>query len=95
MRVPIRVPPLRVTTTITPPRMVTLRAKMITQKDTIDYSIQRDKVEHNNQHQLKNIYPTKITQLSQGINQVESAATTLNRHQHWLMNIHEKVKAAP
>ena len=94
-RVPFTVPPLRVPAKVTLPRVMTTRVPMITQEDTVEDTRKRERVEHNNQHQLKNIYPTKITQLSQGINQVESAATTLNRHQHWLMNTHEKVKAAP
>ena len=51
-----------------------------------------DAVEHNIQYPLKHIYPTRITKLSQDSNQVESAAPAATRHQHWLMNINEKVK---
>ena len=66
---------------------------MISHEDPIEESIQRDTVEHNNQYQLKHIYPKRIIQLYWDINQVESAATTATIHLHWLMNIHEQVKA--
>ena len=44
---------------------------------------------------MKHRYPTRITQLLQEINQVESAATEATIHQHCLMNINEQVKFTP
>ena len=81
-RVQVTVPPQRVTSEVTSPRVMTQRKPMIIQEDPIEYSRQRDKVEHNNQHQLKHRYPTRTTELSQETNQVESAATAAARHQH-------------
>ena len=94
-RVPFTVPPLRVPAKVTLPRVMTTRVPMITQEDTVEDTRKRERVEHNNQHQLKHRYPTRITQLYQDINQAERAATTATRHHHWLMNIHEQVKATP
>ena len=94
-RVKVTVPPQRVTSEVTSPRVMTQRKPMIIQEDPIEYSRQRDKVEHNNQHQLKHRYPTRTTELSQETNQVESAATAAARHQHLMMNIHEQVKTTP
>ena len=68
---------------------------MISQEDPIEYSRQKDTVEHNNRHPLKHRYPTRIAQMSQDINQVEVAAAAATRHQHWLMNIHEQVNTTP
>ena len=64
---------------------------MISQEDPIEDIRQKDTGENNNQHQLRHIYPTIITQLSQEINQVDISATTATRHQHLLINIHEQV----
>ena len=94
-RVPITVPPPKVPATVTPPRMMTHRIPIITKEDPSEDIRQRDTVENNNQHQLKHRYPTRITQLSQDINQVYIAATKATRHQHWIMNIHEQVNATP
>ena len=66
---------------------------MISHEDPVEDSRQREIVEHNNQQQMKHIYPTRITLISQELNQVESAATTATIHQHRLMNIHEQVKS--
>ena len=90
-RLPVTVPPLRVPETVIPPMVMTPRAPIITQEDPIEYSTHRDTVEHNNQHPLKHSYPTRITQISQDINKVDSTAPAATRQQHWLINIHEKV----
>ena len=71
------------------------RTLIITQEDPIEDSRQRDTVEHNNKHPLNHSYPTRITQLLQYINQVESTAKVATRHQHWLMNIYEQVRITP
>ena len=64
---------------------------MITQEYPIEDIIHSYAVEHNNQHPLKHRYPTRITHMSQDINQVESSAPAATRHQHWMMNIHEQM----
>ena len=51
-----------------------------------------DSVGNNKRQHQRNCCPTRITQIYQGINQVESTATTLNKHQQWIMNIHEQFK---
>ena len=94
-RVPVTLPPPRVPAEVTSLRVMTPRTPIITPEDPIEYSRQRDRVEHNNQYPLKRKYPTRLTHLSQEINQVEGAATAVTRHQHWLMNIHEQVKTTP
>ena len=81
-RVSVTVPPSRVPEIGTPLRVMISRSPMITQEDPIDESIQRYTVEHNNQHPLKHRYPTRITQMSQEINQVEGASKSSTRHQH-------------
>ena len=91
-RVPITVPPPRVPDTVTPPRVMKPRVPIISQEYPIEYSRQRNIVGNNNQQQLKQTYPIIITQLYQDINQVQSKSTPATNHQHWLMNIHEKVK---
>ena len=53
MRVPVTVPPPRVKSEFTPPRVMIPRKPMITQEEPIEDIRQRDIVEHNNQHQLK------------------------------------------
>ena len=52
-----------------------------------------DAVENNKQQKLIHQYTTRITQLFQEINQVEITEKTTTRHQHWLINVHEQVKA--
>ena len=94
-RVPATVPPTRVSETVTPPRVMTTRAPMITQEDSGEDSRHRETVEHNNQHPSKYRYPTRVTQLSHELNQVESTASEETRHQHRLVNIHEQVKTTP
>ena len=94
-RVPVIVPPLRVSDEVTPPKVMTTRTPIITQEDPIYYSRQRDTVENNNQHKVKHRYPTIITHLSQEINHVESAATAATRHQQLPMNINEQVNTTP
>ena len=94
-RAPITIPPPGVTTKVTPQRVMTPRTPTVTQEDPIEYRKQRDTVENNNQHQLKQRYITRITQISQEINQVDSVETTSTIHQHWIINIHEQVKATP
>ena len=94
-RVPVTVPPPEVLVTVTPPSVTKPRSPMITQEDPIEDSRQMDTVEHNNQNQLKHRYPTRITQLSQDINQVDISATTVTIQQNWLTNIHEQLKATP
>ena len=81
-RVPVTVPPYRVPEIGTPLRVMISRSPMITQEDPIDESIHRYTVEHNNQHPLKHRYPTRITQMSQEINQVEGSSKSSTRHQH-------------
>ena len=68
-------PPPRVPATVAPPRVMIPRVPMISQEDPIYDRRQRDTVENHDQKQLKHIYPTRITQLSQEINQVKSTAT--------------------
>ena len=94
-RVPVTVPPPEVLVTVTPPSVTKPRSPMITQEDPIEDRRQMDTVEHNSQNQLKHRYLTRITQLYQDTNHVDRAATTVTRHQHWLMNIHKQVKATP
>ena len=94
LRVPITVLTMRLPETVSPSRVMIPRVQMISQEDTIEDSRQMDAVENNKQQQLRHRYPTKITQLYQEINQVESTATTETRHQHWLIDVHEQVKAA-
>ena len=94
-RVPVTVPPPRVPAEVTPPRVMSPRKLMITQEDPIGYIRRRDTVELTNKNLLKHRYHTRITQLSQEINQVERATPAVTRHQQWMMNIHEQVKITP
>ena len=94
-RVPITVPPPRVEVEVTPPRVMTTRSPIITHEDPIENNRHRDTLKHNTQHPLKHRYPTRITQMSQYINQVDSAAPAGTRNQNWLMNIYEQVKNTP
>ena len=95
MTVPVKVTPSRVPATAPPTMLMIPRSPIISHEDPIEDSSQRDTFEHNNKHERKHKYPARITQLSQELNQVESAETTSTRHQNWLMNIHEQVKATP
>ena len=94
-RILVIVPPPRVPEEDTPWRVLKNRTPMVTEEDPVEDSRQRDTFEHNNHHQFKQRYPTRITQLSQEINQVESKATAATRHQEQLMNIHEPVNTTP
>ena len=91
MRVTVTAPPPRVPVTVTPPRAMTHRPQMITQEYPVEDSRCRDEDEINNKHPLKHMYPIRITQMSQKINQVESAAPIATMHQHWMMIIHEQL----
>ena len=90
-RGPVTVPPPKVPATVTLPSVMPPRSPMITQDNPSEESRHMDAVKHKNQHPLKHKYPTSITQLSQEINQVESAAPSATRHKHWMMNIHEQM----
>ena len=94
-RVPVTLTPPKVPETVTLPSVMPPRSPMITQDNPSEESRHMDAVKHKNKHPLKHRYPTRITQLSQEINQVESAAPAATRHKHWLMNIHEQVKSTP
>ena len=89
------IPPPSIPITVPPLRVMTPRVPMISQEDTIEDIIQMDAVENNRKQQLKHRYPTIITQRYKKINQVDSTETTATRQQHWLMNVHEQVKATP
>ena len=81
-RVPITVTPPRVPVTVTTPRVMTPRVPMISQEDPVEDIRQRDTGKDNSQHQLKHIYPTRITQLYQEINQVDSIERTMTNHDY-------------
>ena len=82
LRVPITVPKMRVPATVAPPRLMTPMVPMISQEETIENIRQRDTVENNNPQQLKHRYPTRITQLSQDINQVDSTETSMTQYEY-------------
>ena len=79
LTVPITLPTLRVPATVAPPRLMTHMVPMISQEETIEDIRQRDTVENNNPQQLKQRYPTRITQLYQDINQIDSTATSMTQ----------------
>ena len=81
-RVPSAVSPPRVPATVSLTRVMIPRVQMISQEDTIEDSRQMDAVENNKQQQLRHRYPTKITQLYQEINQVDSIERTMTNHDY-------------
>ena len=91
-RVTITVLPPRVPVIVTPLRVMTFRVPIISQKDPTEDRRQGEIFENKNQQRLKHRYTTRITQISQKINQVNITATSATRHQYWLMNMHEQVK---
>ena len=95
--VSIKVPSLRVTMTVAPLRVIEPRVPVISQEDNIEDIIQMDMVESEKVQQKHHRHPTRITQLSQEMNQVEHTSTPSHntRHQQWLMNLHEQMKDTP
>ena len=80
--------------TVAPPGVIENRVPVISKDENIEdirhiYMLESDKV----QQQIHR-YPTRITQLSKEINQVEHTSMSLKNpwHQQWLMNVHEKVE---
>ena len=77
----------RVHMTLAPLRVITHRVSMISQEDNIEYIRQMIEVENNKRHHRRHLYLTIITQVSQEINQVNSTATTANKHKQCIMNV--------